>query len=144
VRKRVFLFRDEPKKDAKLKIVRDYSYKSRDFLRAVFLVALLALFAVILKAVPVAGQDWLVKLAQGGAVVFLLYRAIKTCLPHPLIQKLALWIIIPPAVLMVFGFYDNPIDALKGHNLKDHGRYAHYRYDDGAPRHIWIHLFLSW
>lgn len=121
VRKRVFLFRDEPQKDAKLKIVRDYIYKSRDFLRAVFLVALLALFAVILKAVPVAGQDWLVKLAQGGAVVFLLYRAIKTFLPHPLIQKLALWIIIPLAVLMVFGFYDNLIDALKGTTLMTMG-----------------------
>lgn len=121
LRKRIFLFRDEPKEGAKLKVVRDYIYRSREFLRAVILVALLALFAVILKAVPAAGADWLVKLAQGAAVVFLLYRAIKTFLPNPLFQKLALWIIIPLAVLMVFGFYDNLIDALKGTTLMTMG-----------------------
>jgi len=121
LRKRIFLFRDEPKESAKLKVVRDYIYRSRDFLRAIILVALLALSAIILKAMPVAGQDWLVKLAQGAAVVFLLYRVIKTFLPNPLIQKLALWIIIPLAVLMVFGFYDNLIDGLKGTTLMTMG-----------------------
>jgi len=112
LRKRIFLFRDEPKESAKLKVVR---------VRAIILVALLALSAIILKAMPVAGQDWLVKLAQGAAVVFLLYRVIKTFLPNPLIQKLALWIIIPLAVLMVFGFYDNLIDGLKGTTLMTMG-----------------------
>lgn len=121
LRKRIFLFRDEPKEGAKLKVIRDYVYRSRDFLRAIMLVALLALFAIVLKAVPIAGQDWLVKLAQGAAVVFLLYRAIKTFLPNPLFQKLALWIVIPLAVLMVFGFYDNLIEALKGTTLMTMG-----------------------
>ncbi|MEP3889066.1 MAG: mechanosensitive ion channel domain-containing protein [Hellea sp.] len=121
LRKRVFLFRDEPQKDVKLKVIRGYIYRSQGFLRAIFLVALLSLLAIVLKAVPVAGQDWLVKLAQGAAVVFLLYRMIKTFLPNPLVQKLALWIIIPLAVLMVFGFYDNLIDALKGTTLMTMG-----------------------
>jgi len=112
LRKRIFLFRDEPQEGTKLKIIRDYVYRARVFLRAVILVALLALFAVILKAVPVAGQDWLVKLAQGAAVIFLLYRVIKTFLSNPLFQKLAIWTIIPLAVLMVFGFYDNLIGML--------------------------------
>ena len=121
LRKRIFLFRDEPKEGAKLKVIRDYVYRSRDFLRAIMLVALLALSAIVLKAVPIAGQDWLVKLAQGAAVVFLLYRAIKTFLPNPLFQKLALWIVIPLAVLMVFGFYDNLIAVLKGTTLMTMG-----------------------
>lgn len=121
LKKRVFLFRDAPQDGAKLKIVRDYIYRSRKFLRAVILVALLALSAVILKAVPMAGQDWLVKLAQGAAVVFLLYRVIKTFLPNPLFQKLALWIAIPLAVLMVFGFYDNLMDVLNGTTLMTMG-----------------------
>ena len=121
LRKRIFLFRDEPKEGAKLKVIRDYIYRSRDFLRAIMLVALLALSAIVLKAVPIAGQDWLVKLAQGAAVVFLLYRAIKTFLPNPLFQKLALWIVIPLAVLMVFGFYDNLIAVLKGTTLMTMG-----------------------
>ena len=120
-RKRVFFFRDKPAEGAKFKIIRDYVYRSREFLRAVIMVALLALFAIVLKAVPAAGADWLVKLAQGAAVVFLLYRVIKTFLANPLFQKLAIWTIIPLAVLMVFGFYDNLVDLLNGTTLMTMG-----------------------
>ncbi len=115
--KRVFLFRDPPAQDTKLRMVRDYLYRSRDFLRAVWQVALLALFAVILKAVPSLGQDWLVKIAQGLAVVFLLYSVIKTFITNEMVQKLATWILIPLALLMVFGFYDDLISWLKSIKL---------------------------
>ncbi len=121
LRKRVFLFRDPPAKDAKLRIVRDYIYRSREFLRAAMQVALLALFAIILKNIPPLGQDWLVKLAQGLAVVFLLYRVIKTFVSNPLFQKLATWIVIPLAVLAVFGYYDNLMDTLNGTTLMKMG-----------------------
>jgi len=117
LKKRVFLFRDPPTEESKLRLARDYVYRSREFLRAVMLVGLLALFAVILKAVPIAGQDWLVKLAQGLAVVFLLFSAIKTFITNELVRKLATWIIIPLALLMVFGYYDDLIAALKGAEL---------------------------
>ena len=121
LRKKVFLFNQAPAEDTKLKIVRDYVYQSGEFLRAIILVALLALFAVILKAVPVAGQDWLVKLAQGLAVVFLLYKAIKTFIPNELVRKLATWIIIPLAVLGVFGYFDDLTGFLKGAELMKMG-----------------------
>lgn len=121
LRKKVFLFNQVPAEDTKLKIVRDYIYQSGEFLRAIILVALLALFAVILKAVPVAGQDWLVKLAQGLAVVFLLYKAIKTFIPNELVRKLATWIIIPLAVLGVFGYFDDLTGFLKGAELMKMG-----------------------
>jgi len=114
---RVFLFRDPPAKDAKLKMVRDYIYRSRDFLRAIWQVALLALFAVILASIPALGQDWLVKIAQGLAVVFLLYSVIKTFITNEMVQKLAIWILIPLALLMVFGFYDDLIAWLKSVKL---------------------------
>ena len=121
LRQRLFFFRDAPAEGVKFKIIRDYVYRSSEFLRAIILVALLALFAIILKAVPAAGADWLVKLAQGAAVVFLLYRVIKTFLANPLFQKLAIWTIIPLAVLMVFGFYDNLVDVLNGTTLMTMG-----------------------
>jgi len=121
LKKRVFLFRDEPQDGTKLKIVRDYIYRSREFLRAVMLVALLALFAVILKAVPAAGQDWLIKLAQGLAVVFLLYKAIKTFIGNELVRKIATWVAIPLALLMTFGYFDNLLDALNGAELMTMG-----------------------
>ena len=121
LRKRIFLFRDEPQPDQKLKVVRDYFYRSREFLRALLLVALLALFAVILKAVPIAGQDWLVKLAQGLAVVFLIYKAIGTFIANDLVKKIATWTLIPLAVLMVFGYFDNLLDALNAAELMKMG-----------------------
>jgi len=125
LKKRVFLFRDIPQDGTKLKIVRDYIYRSRDFLRAVMLVALLALFAVILKAVPIGdqeiGQDWLVKLAQGLAVVFLLYKAIRTFIGNELIRKITTWVAIPLALLMTFGYFDNLLDALNGAELMKMG-----------------------
>jgi len=117
VRKKLFLFNQAPVEDTKLRVIRDYIYRSREFLRAVFLVALLALFAVVLKAVPVAGQDWLVKLAQGLAIVFLLYKAIKTFIPNELVRKLATWITLPLALLAVFGYFDNFTGFLKGAEL---------------------------
>ena len=103
--KRVFLFRDPPAADAKMRSARDYLYRSRGFLRAVWQVVLLALFAIILKST--LGQDWLVKIAQGLAVVFLLYSVIKTFITNDMLQKLAIWILIPLALLVVFGFYDD-------------------------------------
>ena len=121
LRKRIFLFRDEPQPDQKLKVVRDYIYRSREFLRALLLVALLALFAVILKAVPIAGQDWLVKLAQGLAVVFLIYKAIGTFITNDLVKTIATWTLIPLAVLMVFGYFDNLLDALNAAELMKMG-----------------------
>ncbi len=121
LKKRIFLFRDEPQAGQKLKVVRDYVYRSREFLRALMLVALLALFAIILKAVPVAGQDWLVKLAQGLAVVFLIYKAINTFITNDLVKKIATWTLIPLAVLMVFGYFDNLIAALNGAELMKMG-----------------------
>jgi len=117
LRKQVFLFRDPPEPDSKLRIARDYIYRSREFLRAAIQVLLLAIFALVLKNIQPLGQDWLVKLAQGLAVVFLLYRMIKTFIPNPLFQKLAIWIVIPLAVLMVFGYFDDFTDALKGTEL---------------------------
>ena len=83
--------------------------------------ALLALFAVILKAVPAAGQDWLVKLAQSLVVVFLIYSIIKTSVSNPLVKKLATWIVIPLALLAVFGYFDNLIDGLNGATLMQMG-----------------------
>ena len=115
--KRVFLFRDPPTPDAKMLAAREYLFRSRDFLRAIWQVALLALFAVILKSVPILGQDWLVKIAQGLAVVFLLYSVIKTFVTNDMLQKLAIWIVIPIALLIVFGYYDNLTDWLKSIKL---------------------------
>ncbi len=114
LRRKVFLFRDPPAADVKFKLVRDYVYRARLLLRPVLLVGLLTLFAVILEAIPIAGQSWLVKLAQSLAVVFLLYKVITEFIGNPLIRKVAIWTVIPLALIIVFGYYDDLIAALNG------------------------------
>ena len=114
IHKRVFLFRDEPAEEAKFLAVRKVIYTARHFLRAVILVLLLALFAASLKAVPALGQDWLVKIAQSLATVFLLYRAIKTYASDPLIRKILLWTLIPLSLVVSFGYLDDLVGFLEG------------------------------
>lgn len=105
-KKRIFLFKTKPLEGVKLKPARDIVYRARALLRPIYLVGLLALFAVVLKSIPMAGQDWLVKLIQGLAVVFLLFSAIKEFAPNDLVRKAATWILIPLALMIVFGYFD--------------------------------------
>ena len=112
LRKRIFLFREKPAENIKLKIARDYIYRIGALLRPIILVGLLILFGLILKNVPAAGDTWLVKIAQSLAVAFLLYKAIKEFIKNDLFQKVAIWTAIPLALIMLFGYYDDLIKAL--------------------------------
>ncbi len=114
LKNRIPYLRAPPNESAKLRLIRHYIYQARDLLRPIILVFLLAFGALILKNIPPLGQDWLVKLAQGLAVVFLLFKAIKQFIKNPLFQKITIWIAIPLALLMVFGYYDNLISKLNG------------------------------
>lgn len=100
-------YKSAPPATAKFVAARTYIYRTRTLLRAAIMVGLLALAAVILAAIPALGQVWLVKMAQGLAVVLLMYRAIKQFVPNPLFEKVALWTIIPIGLMMVFGLFDN-------------------------------------
>jgi small-conductance mechanosensitive channel len=117
LRQRVFLFRGAPKTGDKLFTLRKYIYDARDLVRPLLIIALLALAAMILKSA--LGQDWLIKLAQGFAVVFLVYTAIKQFAPNELMKKIGLWIGIPLALLMVFGYFDDLLAVFDGIALGD-------------------------
>lgn len=114
VRKGIFLFRDEPADDVKLLQARRLIFRAGSFLRAVMLVLLLAIFAAILKAIPALGQDWLVKLAQSLALIFLIYRAIKTFVSDPLFRKVAIWTLIPLGLIIALGYGDELSAFLNG------------------------------
>ncbi|MEP3656009.1 MAG: mechanosensitive ion channel domain-containing protein [Litorimonas sp.] len=114
IRKGIFLFRDKPADDVKFLPVRRVIFTAGNFLRALLVVILLALFAAILKAVPSLGQDWLVKLAQSLAMVFLIFRAIKTFVTDPLIKKIAIWTLIPLGLIISLGYFDELTSFLEG------------------------------
>lgn len=109
-RKRLFLLRDPPHAEDKLYIVRKYVFEARNLLRPALVILLLALGAAVLRGAT--GQDWLVKLAQSLAVVFLLYTAIKQFVSNPLYKKLANWILIPLALIGVFGYFNDLLTFL--------------------------------
>lgn len=113
LRKRISLFKSAPSSEAKYYKPKDYIYQARNFLRAMMLVALLAGLAAILKVIPMFGQDWLVKIAQSLAVIFLLFKMIKQFAPNPLARTVANWTLLPAALLMVFGYFDKFLGKLE-------------------------------
>ena len=114
IRKRVFLFSAAPAEDVKYLPVRRIIFTAGGFLRALLVVILLAVFAAILKSVGSLGQDWLVKLAQSLATVFLIYRAIKTFISDPLMRKILVWTLIPLGLIVSLGYLDELTGFLEG------------------------------
>ena len=114
IRKRVFLFSAAPAEDVKYLPVRRIIFTTGGFLRALLVVILLAVFAAILKSIGSLGQDWLVKLAQSLATVFLIYRAIKTFISDPLMRKILVWTLIPLGLIVSLGYLDELTGFLEG------------------------------
>jgi small-conductance mechanosensitive channel len=102
--KRVRLFRDEPKPG----VLEDLRWTLH---RAGALVQPLTA-AIVLGAAQVAsqaaiGDDWLVKAAQGVALIFLVYSFAKHLLNNAKIIALLKWIGLPVAVLYSLGWLDD-------------------------------------
>lgn len=103
--KRIPLFRDAPGEDANLLKIRQIVFKAGRFLRAIVLVALLALAATALRGTAAFGEDWLVKIAQGLATVFVVYRAVTVFLDDPLYRKIATFTLVPLSLIFVLGYW---------------------------------------
>jgi small-conductance mechanosensitive channel len=58
-------------------------------------------------AEAIALQNWLIRAAQGLAVIFLLYTISSQYINHHLIRVLVAWVGIPVATLQVFGWLDD-------------------------------------
>jgi len=106
LRTRIPVFRAPPAPDANLFKARQIIYRAGQFLRAIILVGLLALAATALRAMAGFGEDWLVKIAQGLATVFVVYRAITVFLDDPLYRKIAVYTLVPLALIFVLGYWD--------------------------------------
>ena len=105
IRRKVPLFAAPPAPDANLFKAREIVFRAGAFLRALLIVVLLAVAARVLVAVPSLGQDWLVKIAQSLATVFLVYRAIKVFIADPLYAKVATWVLVPLSLILVLGYW---------------------------------------
>lgn len=104
--KKRFLFLREKPTEGKLLKARAQAFDLKGFIYITMIIGLLSIGKIILSNLPSFDQDWLINIAQGLAVVYLVYSLIVRYVRHPLIQKIVIWIAVPVAVLNVFGWYD--------------------------------------
>jgi len=107
IRGRVAFFRDEPI-TGKFLLLQKWAFAASGLLLPVLIVTAMALAVQALDAS--VGASWLVRIAQGVAVIYVLYSAIHQFIPNPMVRALALWIGIPLAILQVFGWLDATIE----------------------------------
>ena len=104
IKKRVPFLTTEPDKNGRLYFILRWVYMVRELLRPLLLIAALAVAVSVLDAS--IGTSWLVRLAQSLAVVLALNSAIKLFIPAGGLQRIIQIIVLPSALLMVFGQFD--------------------------------------
>lgn len=91
-------------------------YRLRELIFPLMLVLTLSL-AVDLGQKLIA-QSWLIRISLSLAVIFMLYSIINRFVEKRLFRKLALWMILPIAVLHVFGWLDEVVAYLETISLQ--------------------------
>ncbi|MFZ1815289.1 MAG: mechanosensitive ion channel domain-containing protein [Rhizobiaceae bacterium] len=110
LKKRVPLFSEVPEPGVQWHRVRQFIHAASDLLFAGLVYILLGVAVEMVNAA--VGADWLVRLARGFSVVYLLYSAIQRFISNPLLKKASIWFGIPVATLQVFGWLDETIAVL--------------------------------
>lgn len=85
--------------------VREFTYKLKGILFP--LIAVLFLGVGVELSNNLVEQSWLVRIVRGLAVVALIYAVISEFIASPGIRKFVKWVVIPIAVLYVFGWLDD-------------------------------------
>ncbi|MCB1460775.1 MAG: hypothetical protein KDJ48_16215, partial [Nitratireductor sp.] len=110
LKRRVPFFNTPPEPGAQWYRARQLVFAGSDLLFAALVYMLLGVAVEVVNAA--VGADWLIRLARGVSVVFLLYSAIERFITNPLLKKAAIWFGIPVATLQVFGWLDATIAFL--------------------------------
>ena len=92
----------EPPQPGTMSKWRGFLYKLKGVLFALFALLFLAVAATVSDAT--VQQSWLVKIAQGLAVVSVIYAVSREFVTSSLVKKFVKWVIIPIAVIYVFGW----------------------------------------
>ena len=100
-----------PPKDGALKFLRDAIFGIRDLLFPLFIVFFLAI--AVDASDFLVKQSWFVRIAEGVAVTLLVYSILTRFIANPFVKTLLKWIVIPIAILQVFGLLDNVVAYLE-------------------------------
>lgn len=104
------LLRQIPVSGPLLKL-RNGIYRSRDLILPLMLILAFSIAADISHLW--IGQSWLIHICLSWAVIFMVYKLIDRMVQKVLFKKLALWIILPIAILHLFGWLDSVIAYLE-------------------------------
>ncbi len=111
IRKATPFFQTEPEAGAFL-ILRQTLFKLQALLFPLLIVVLLG--AAVQLSGTFVEQNWLIRIAQGLAVIGLLYTVAVRYISNPLLQTLVKWVVLPIAMLYVFDWLDDAITHLDG------------------------------
>ena len=115
VKRRTAVFRVEPE-PGPLHAFRSVLFETRHLVFPALAVLLLGVAADL--GLALAGESWLVRIAQSLAVVLLLFTVITRFVDSPLITGLLKWAGIPLATLHVFGWLDDLTRYLDGISIQ--------------------------
>jgi len=104
------LLRQIPATGPLLKL-RNRIYYSRDLILPLMLILAFSIAADISELW--INQSWLIQICLSWAVIFMLYKLIDRLIHKILFKKLALWVILPIAILQLFGWLDAVIAYLE-------------------------------
>lgn len=110
LKRQTALFRDAPK-EGQLLFLRSGLYKIRDLILPLFLVFTLAISINLSNYL--FKISWLVRVADGVAVVIMIYSIITRFIRNKFLESMLKWLGIPIAVLQIFGVLDNVISYLE-------------------------------
>ncbi|NND49432.1 MAG: mechanosensitive ion channel [Rhizobiales bacterium] len=111
---RVKLFRDEPEAGPLFEL-RGALYRGRILIFPVLAVVLLGIASPI--SIAAVGEAWLVRIAQGVAIIYLIYRIAERFIDNAAVVLLLKWIGIPTALLYVAGWLDDVVAHLDAISL---------------------------
>ena len=104
VKARVPVF-SAPPRDGVLFEFRSFLFRLRPLIFPLFNIVFLGI--AIAVAESYLSQSWLLRVAQGIAVIFLLYTISSQYIQNQLIKVISIWLLIPVATLQVFGWLDD-------------------------------------
>lgn len=109
------LLRQPPSKGPALHL-RQGIYRLRELILPLMMV--LALSVAVDIGTALINQSWLIRISLSLAVIFMLYSIINRFVEKQLFRKLAIWFILPIAVLHVFGWLDEVVIYLETISLQ--------------------------
>ncbi|MEJ2115022.1 MAG: mechanosensitive ion channel [Gammaproteobacteria bacterium] len=104
----------DPPQSGSMSKWREFLYRLKGVLFSLFAFIFLGIASVLSDAI--VDQSWLIKIAQGLSVVAVIYSVSRQFVNSDAVKKFVKWVIIPIAVLYVFGWLDdltNYLDSIK-------------------------------